>query len=670
MRVTNSMMVSQFLGDANRSLNRVAKSYKQVESTKRINGIADDPLATIASLKARNRLSALANYQSALGTAESYLTQAETSAADINTLLQSAYEMMASANSGAKDTEEFEAIAQEMANMRDELLAIGNSTVGTSYIFGGETVTQTPFTVEGNGHLIYNGIDMNNLGLEEDYNKCMDNTSKLTSELQDLYIQMGDTSATDYYAKNTLCNSVVDKINELVINAETAYAAADEYSNDNGCLGGNDSNVLNEARLETLKTAIADLKAVAASLNSEMDKPLTPEDTTGMLPDELANCFDRAGCQDIMSGLEAVLGISATPVEKTPVEETATSGNNLKGAWLIDNTTATGIPADHFAGKNGVSIQYSDFQDIVYDNFNEGSTPPGPINGFNIRLGDNDVADGKLTFDTAYGGGARVGHVKATIDVADLRYDTPTELSFYDDSTGELCFKVNVTFGRIPSADANATDIDLADLQNVNNDVAWPNNAVSNVNVTIDYGETGALGSALVGARVDYTKSEVNLIDNEGNPVTTTIGELLATEKKAVADLKIGSATTMNISANGVELLGDGAMNYYYMMDKCCKILRGELDQSLMGDMIGELQDAMSENSTIRTRFGASLERIDMINARYTTSELTYTSQQSEAEDVDLAEAITEWKTAQSVYDAALAAGAQIIQTSLLDFVR
>ena len=78
----------------------------------------------------------------------------------------------------------------------------------------------------------------------------------------------------------------------------------------------------------------------------------------------------------------------------------------------------------------------------------------------------------------------------------------------------------------------------------------------------------------------------------------------------------------------------------------------------------------MSENSTIRTRFGASLERIDMINARYTTSELTYTSQQSEAEDVDLAEAITEWKTAQSVYDAALAAGAQIIQTSLLDFVR
>ena len=534
------MMVSQFLGDTNISLNRVAKSYKQVESTKRINGIADDPLATIASLKARNRLSALANYQSALGTAKSYLTQAETSAADINTLLQSAYEMMASANSGAKDTEEFEAIAQEMANMRDELLAIGNSTVGTSYIFGGETVTQTPFTVEGNGHLIYNGIDMNNLGLEEDYNKCMDNISKLTSELQDLYIQMGDTSATDYYAKNTLCSSVVDKINELVVNAETAYAAADEYSNDNGCLGGADKNTQNEAKLETLKNAVADLKAVATSLNSEMDKPLTPEDTTGMNQDELDNCFDRAGCLDTMGRLEDVLGISATPAADVTVEETPTSGNNLSGSWEI-TAQPTGIAADDANAVNGVKITYSDFSDVAYDNYDETATPPAPIGSFNIRVGDDDATDGKLTFVSAYGGTSRA--VRANVDIAQLSYDTPTELAFYDDNTGELCFKVNVTFESVASAIADPVDFDLARLQNL------PDTIVTDATVVQNYSDNGALGAALIGARVDYTGSSIDLTDNEGNDITTTIGELLATEKKAVADLKIGAATTMNISA-------------------------------------------------------------------------------------------------------------------------
>ena len=149
-----------------------------------------------------------------------------------------------------------------------------------------------------------------------------------------------------------------------------------------------------------------------------MDKPLTPEDTTGMLPDALANCFDRAGCQGIMSGLEAVLGISAAPVEQIPVAETTTSGNNHKGSWTIDNTAATGVPADYIAGKNGVSIVYSDYQDVLYDNMNDDTTPPTSITGFNVRLDNAGVVDGTLTFETAYGGTDRMGNVKANVNVA------------------------------------------------------------------------------------------------------------------------------------------------------------------------------------------------------------------------------------------------------------
>jgi flagellar hook-associated protein 3 FlgL len=46
MRITNSMMVSQFLNDANNSLSRVCKYQNQVDSTKRITNISDDPEAT------------------------------------------------------------------------------------------------------------------------------------------------------------------------------------------------------------------------------------------------------------------------------------------------------------------------------------------------------------------------------------------------------------------------------------------------------------------------------------------------------------------------------------------------------------------------------------------------------------------------------------------------
>lgn len=58
------------------------------------------------------------------------------------------------------------------------------------------------------------------------------------------------------------------------------------------------------------------------------------------------------------------------------------------------------------------------------------------------------------------------------------------------------------------------------------------------------------------------------------------------------------------------------------------------------------------------------------MDGRYTTSELNYTEMKSNAEDVDMAEAIMNLTTAKTVYNAALAGGAQIIQTSLIDFLR
>ena len=144
------------------------------------------------------------------------------------------------------------------------------------------------------------------------------------------------------------------------------------------------------------------------------------------------------------------------------------------------------------------------------------------------------------------------------------------------------------------------------------------------------------------------------------------IEEELAVKKQ----LKIGPTAMIDISANGLDFMGTGASNYYCLLDKCVRVLNGELDQSLLTDMVGDIQNALSTNSAVRTKFGASIERIEMLTDRYNTSELTYTEMLAEAEDVDLAEAIMIWKTAQTVYDGALAAGSKVIQTSLLDFLR
>jgi flagellar hook-associated protein 3 FlgL len=60
---------------------------------------------------------------------------------------------------------------------------------------------------------------------------------------------------------------------------------------------------------------------------------------------------------------------------------------------------------------------------------------------------------------------------------------------------------------------------------------------------------------------------------------------------------------------------------------------------------------------------------MEMLSQRYESSELNYKEMRSDAVDADMAEAITNLTTAQTVYKAALAGGAEILQTSLIDFL-
>lgn len=85
--------------------------------------------------------------------------------------------------------------------------------------------------------------------------------------------------------------------------------------------------------------------------------------------------------------------------------------------------------------------------------------------------------------------------------------------------------------------------------------------------------------------------------------------------------------------------------------------------------MISELQGAQDNVLGFETNLGATENRLDLISSRYDSSITNYTKMQSDAVDADMAEAITNFTTAQTVYNAALAAGAEIVQTSLIDFL-
>jgi flagellar hook-associated protein 3 FlgL len=73
---------------------------------------------------------------------------------------------------------------------------------------------------------------------------------------------------------------------------------------------------------------------------------------------------------------------------------------------------------------------------------------------------------------------------------------------------------------------------------------------------------------------------------------------------------------------------------------------------------------------TARSTIGAKVNRLELQQSRLDSTQISYTSLLAQNEDADIAEVIMNLKMQESVYRASLAAGARIIQPSLVDFLR
>ncbi|MCY7315355.1 MAG: flagellar hook-associated protein FlgL [Rubrivivax sp.] len=89
-----------------------------------------------------------------------------------------------------------------------------------------------------------------------------------------------------------------------------------------------------------------------------------------------------------------------------------------------------------------------------------------------------------------------------------------------------------------------------------------------------------------------------------------------------------------------------------------------------VGQGLGEV-DALSGNlSATRARAGETLKRIDGIELRLSQTKLDAQRERSDAEDLDMLQAISDFKNKQTGYDAALQTYALVQKMSLFDYLR
>lgn len=139
--------------------------------------------------------------------------------------------------------------------------------------------------------------------------------------------------------------------------------------------------------------------------------------------------------------------------------------------------------------------------------------------------------------------------------------------------------------------------------------------------------------------------------------------------------VEIGEGITTELNLDGKKIFGidDTPGNpdsiFATLTNMSINLKNGELDK-VGGEDLAKFDAHIETLLSARSEIGAKVNRIDMTMNRLVGSEASYTKVLSDTEDADTAEVIIRLKEQENVYNATLAAGARIIQPTLVDFLR
>ncbi|MDD3920556.1 MAG: flagellar hook-associated protein FlgL [Eubacteriales bacterium] len=192
------------------------------------------------------------------------------------------------------------------------------------------------------------------------------------------------------------------------------------------------------------------------------------------------------------------------------------------------------------------------------------------------------------------------------------------------------------------------------------------NTSVGGQHLFAGYNTTNAPFTKDAAGKVLYNGLDLTNITDTANE------QAIETEKAQAMTLEVGYALQMDISLNGIEVVGEGDNNLFKVMDDIITCLESG-EENIAEDLGGHIKDLQNCHTKITTclvESGAMQTKITTLKNRYAEDIINYNEVRSNIEDIDYAEAVMNFKMKESVYQATLAVGANIIQPTLLDFLR
>lgn len=133
----------------------------------------------------------------------------------------------------------------------------------------------------------------------------------------------------------------------------------------------------------------------------------------------------------------------------------------------------------------------------------------------------------------------------------------------------------------------------------------------------------------------------------------------------------ISQQVTFQINTSGNEFFGSKTEtdNIFRIIDNLSVALNSE-DQDAVSQQLENIESRSNKMQAALSEVGARSNRIELVQNRLLDQNLNFTTLQSKTEDADVASLMIQATSAQTIYEASLKSSAQIMQPSLMDFMR
>jgi len=144
-RITGAMLRSATLTDLNAALSAMERSSNELSSGKSILAPSDNPYGASHAIDLQSQLDGLHSYATNAQDGISWATTAESSMANISTVLQQAREILVQAGNGTYTPGDLNTLASQVEQITQTVKQDANTQYAGQYVFAGTATTTPPY---------------------------------------------------------------------------------------------------------------------------------------------------------------------------------------------------------------------------------------------------------------------------------------------------------------------------------------------------------------------------------------------------------------------------------------------------------------------------------------------------------------------------------------------